>query len=382
MEAENEILSLLYKLDHTHYTIGMEISSFTQEKIKVLYVVESFSTGVYAIVRDIACNLDSNRFTVLILHSLRNDSPKNYEQDFDTTHITLQYVPMGTSKDYIKAISTIRQAIKTFQPHAIHLHSSKAGLLGRIAAKGSPCKHILYSPHGFSFLRTDVGTLARKIFFMLEYGINKFNKSKFIAVSEGELVHAHEITSNAIVINNFIDLQDFNKQLASTKPYIVTTGRISAQKNPLLFNAIAEQLPELQFIWVGDGPQREKLTAPNITITGLLSRSEAISFVEKSEIYIQTSLWEGMPVSILEAMASGKSVVATDIIGNRDLITHNKTGFLCNPDDPKQFIQLVKTLHENDELRLTIGTAAHTYIKNNHDKQQAIARYEKEYASS
>ena len=369
-------------MDNTYYTTGMKTPLSTIEKTRVLYVVESFSTGVYAIVRDIACNLNPDRFTVLILHSLRNDSPKNYEKDFQSSHVTLQYVPMGSFKDYVTATKIIRKTIKTFKPHTLHLHSSKAGLLGRIAAKFSPCKHILYSPHGFSFIRTDVSNFSRKIFFMLEYGINKFNKSKLIAVSEGELVHAHKITSNAIVINNFINLQDFNQRVETTKPYVVTSGRITAARNPHLFNLIAEQLLELQFIWVGDGPQREILTAPNITITGLLSRSEAIAYVQKFDIYIQTSLWEGMPVSILEAMASGKPVVATDIIGNRDLITHNKTGFLCNLDDPNQFIQLIKELHEDKELRLKIGQAAHTYIKNNHDKQQAIARYEKEYSQN
>lgn len=359
----------------------MEPSLPTSEKVRVLYVVESFSTGVYAIVRDIACNLDPDRFTVLILHSLRNDSPKNYEKDFQAPNITLQYVPMGTPRDYVKAIRTIRKTIKTFQPHALHLHSSKAGLLGRVAAKFSSCKHILYSPHGFSFLRTDVDKFSRKIFFMLERGINIFNKGKLIAVSEGELAHAHTITPNAIVINNFIDLEDFTKKASATTPYIVTTGRISPQKNPTLFNTIATQLPELKFIWVGDGPLRDKLTAPNITITGLIPRSEAIDYVQKSEIYIQTSLWEGMPVSILEAMASGKPVVATDIIGNRDLINHNTTGFLCDPEKPEQFTQLVKELHENKALRLQIGETALAYIKNSHDKKQAIAHYEKEYST-
>ncbi|HLW21719.1 MAG TPA: glycosyltransferase, partial [Sphaerochaetaceae bacterium] len=127
----------------------METQHTTPRKTKLLYVVESFSTGVYAIVRDIACNLDPEAFTVRILHSLRPDSPKTYEEDFAQPHISLQYIPMGSLKTYRRAVGAIREAIRTFEPDAIHLHSSKAGVLGRLAAKGSFSKRLLYSPHGF-----------------------------------------------------------------------------------------------------------------------------------------------------------------------------------------------------------------------------------------
>lgn len=341
-------------------------------------MVESFSTGVYAIVRDIACNLDPARFEVLILHSLRDDSPKQPEQDFSLGHITLQYLPMGSSKQYLPAVKSIRQIVKSYHPDCIHLHSSKAGFLGRLAAKRL-CRHILYSPHGFSFLRTDVGTLKRWLFFQLEYWINRYLPAKIIAVSEGEREHALKITKDSVVINNFIDTKAFQANADEETSAIVTCGRISPQKNPALFNEIAKSLPEMQFLWIGDGPLRSSLTALNITITGFLPRDKAIYQVKRACLYLQTSLWEGMPVSILEAMAAGRAVVASNVVGNRDLINDGHTGYLCDPEKPEQFVNRITSLLKLPEIRLTVGSNARSYIMENHNLQRAIDSYQTMY---
>jgi glycosyltransferase involved in cell wall biosynthesis len=346
-------------------------------KTKVLYIVESFSTGVYAIVRDVACNLDKDKFEVLIIHSLRDDSPKTIDQDFIQSNITLKYVPMGTKKDYFKAIKAIKEITKEYKPDAIHLHSSKAGFLGRLAIKGQ-CENVLYSPHGLSFLRTDVNKLFRFIFFQLEYWINKYVPSKIISVSEGENQHALKITKNSIVINNFIDTSAFVEKVEEGEQ-IVTCGRISPQKNPTLFNEIARALPKEQFLWIGDGPLKETLDSPNINITGLLSRQKAVDNVKKASVYLQTSLWEGMPVSILEAMAASKVVVATNVVGNRDLIEDQKTGYLGSPDDVDFFVETLTKLRKDGNLRKKIGDNAKSYIMKNHDLKRAISLYENNY---
>ena len=357
----------------------MNEQTIPQEKIRVLYVVESFSTGVYAIVRDIACNLDPSRFELTILHSLRSDSPSGYVEDFQYPHITLQYVPMGSKKTYVSAIRTIRDVIDRFKPHAIHLHSSKAGVLGRIAAKRATAPQILYSPHGFSFLRTDVSAFARWIFLQVERCINRYCHATIIAVSDGELQEALRITDDAVVINNFIDTSLFGSLVAKPGYPIVTTGRIAPQKNPDLFNTIAQALPEVSFLWVGDGPLRNRLTAPNIFVTGHVSRNEAIQHVVNAHIYLQTSLWEGMPVSILEAMAARKAIVASNIIGNRDLLTHEQSGILCDPDDPQQFITALKELLANQEIRNSLADQAYARVQAKHDVSVAVQRYAEYY---
>ena len=162
--------------------------------VKVMFVVESFSTGVYAIVRDIACNLDRDRFDIHILHSLRDDSPATIEQDYNQNNITLSYIPMGSLKTYPSAVKAIRKHIRSFEPDVIHLHSSKAGVLGRLAAGRKGTQPLFYSPHGFSFLREDVGTMKRRAFLTIEKVVQWWHPAHIIAVSEGEAVHARHIT--------------------------------------------------------------------------------------------------------------------------------------------------------------------------------------------
>lgn len=352
------------------------------KKIRILYVVESFSTGVYAIVRDIACNLDPLRFEVRIIHSLRDDSPTDYVKEMSMTHLQLRHVPMGKASDYLNAVRILRQEIESYRPVCIHLHSSKAGFLGRIACRHSGCTHVLYSPHGFSFLRTDVGFLKRRLFFLLEYWVDRYSPAKIIAVSEGELEEARRLTANTMAINNFIDTNTIFPGQNHEETDIVTTGRIAPQKNPALFNEIARSLPDYSFLWIGDGPLRHQLDAPNITITGYIPRSEVTSYLNGSKIYLQTSLWEGMPVSILEAMATAKAIVASDIIGNRDLIEHKVNGMLCDPSSAHEFVAWISELMADETHRRRLGLAAREHAVVHHDLEAAVAKYMHEYEFS
>ena len=358
----------------------MDLQS-VNSKTNVLYIVESFSTGVYAILRDIAVSLDPQQFHIHIIHSLRSDSPKDFQEDLNYDHISLEYVPMDSAGNYLRAVKQIRRTIRKFQPDAVHLHSSKAGFLGRIAAKREGHTHVFYSPHGLSFLRLDVGRIKRSIFFLLERFISWYAGGTVIAVSQGELKEAKRITDNAVLINNFIEIPEEISNKESETPLVATSGRISPQKNPDLFTSIARTMPEVQFLWIGDGPQRDRLTAENISVTGYLSRSQVLSLLKGSWVYLQTSKWEGMPVSVLEAMALGKPVTASRIIGNCDLIEHGKTGFLYTLDDIHGFKDKIRELLQNRQLRESIGKAARAHAEQHHDVKKAVEAYADMYRS-
>jgi len=350
-------------------------------KAKILYIVESFSTGVYSIIKDIVTNLDQTKFDVLIIYSLRDDSPKDIDKDFNQPNIILKYVPMGNKKEYLGAIKSIKTIVKEFNPDAYHVHSSKGGFLGRLAIKGRK-NRVFYTPHGLSYVRTDVNSFTKWIFFQLEYWINKFTPSKIIAVSNSEKQNALRITRNVIVINNFINFNEYEESLSNEKGPIVACGRITEARNPSLFNSIAKRFPEEKFLWVGDGPLNELLDSPNISITGLLPRTKAIEEVKKAKLYLQTSLWEGMPVALLEAMALGKPAIASDIIGNRDLVTDQVNGYLCPVSEFEEFIEKIKLTLKDYKLRDSLGLAARTHIKENHNVTKAIKLYESEYLTT
>lgn len=356
------------------------ILNMLKERIKVLYVVESFSTGVYSIIRDIVCNLDSAAFHIHIIHSLRPDSPKDYQEQLQQDNISLEYIAMDSLKTYRKAVGRIRSRIQKLSPDVVHLHSSKGGFLGSLAAKGHP--NIFYSPHGFSFLRTDVGFFRRKVFFFLEKLIRKYSGGSIIAVSKGEYCEAERITNSVLLIENFVDISTLPDNTPAELPMVITNGRITYQKNPQLFNAVAMCLPDIRFVWVGDGPLRHCLTSENIEVTGYLSRKDALLFLSQGWVYLQTSKWEGMPVSVLEAMGIGMPSVVTNCIGNRDLIINKKNGYVHDEDDTHGFAGSIIKLIRETKLRKDFGDMAKSNVKKNHSIDIAVKKYSEIYAAT
>lgn len=347
-------------------------------KIRLLYVVESFATGVYSVIHDIATNLNPKEFEVKIIYSLRVETPADYEQEFAQHNIDLVHIPMGSAKYYLSAIKKIKHVVAQYQPDVIHLHSSKAGFLGRLVTRKAKAQ-LFYSPHGFSFLRTDVNALSKRLFFYLEKGISRYRKSTFITVSAGEATQAQRLGTDVQIINNFIDSSQIIPQAENEELFVAICGRITPARNPELFNAIAQRMPQVHFKWIGDGEERAKLTAPNIEVTGYLSRKEVLKILPSAAVYVQTSLWEGMPVAVLEAMSAAKPIVASNIIGNRDLIVSGSTGILCDPHDVDGFISHIEKLLASQEMRIRLGNAAREYVIENHDLHKAVTAYEELY---
>ncbi len=348
-----------------------------------MYVVESFATGVYSVVKDLVNNLPADKFEIVLVHSLRPDTPTKYKHHFPHKHVKLIHVPMDSILHYMLSIPKLIKIIKTEQPDIIHLHSSRAGFLGRLAGKLAGSGVMFYSPHGFSFLRCDVGRLKRSLFFRLEQTASLLG-GVVVASSEGEFQQAKKYCSQVVKIENFVDIKSLEEIIQGSerspgKPLIIgTVGRITAARNPKMFDQLAQSLPETKFTWIGYAlDEEEKPKASNVTITGFLSRDEAITELAKLDVYVQTSLWEGMPIAVLEAMALGKPVVATDIIGNRDLITHEKTGFLAQ--NSEDFVRLLRMLIDDEDLRLRIGDAAAEYVRQHHDLDLAVKRYSELY---
>ena len=347
--------------------------------ISILHIVESFSTGVYAVVRDLSCTLDTSFFTIHIIYSRRDDSPKNIRKDFTGSNITMEYIPMGSWREYLPAMRSIRRSAAKFIPDVVHCHSSKAGFLGRLALRGVKNKRMFYSPHGFSFLRSDVGRLKRASFLLLEQAAHLYAGGTIIAVSPGEQAAAQRISDRVVLIPNFIESASLPFGQESDVPIVITSGRISPQKNPVLFQTVAERLPDLQFRWIGDGPLRNTLTAENIEVTGFVERREVLEHLGEAWVYLQTSLWEGMPISLLEAMGMAKPVVVTDCIGNRDLVEDGITGFIHSSEDIEGFVKSIQRFVDKKELRKYVGTNARAYVREHHDIEHAVKQYARLY---
>lgn len=325
-------------------------------KKKILYIVEAMGGGVFTYIVDLANEL-VDTYDMYIAYAVRKQTPSNYKDYFDKRIHLIEVKnfarAINATKD-IAAFFEIRKIANEVKPDIIHLHSSKAGALGRFAFNGKRVP-LFYTPHGYSFLMQNSSEAKRKIYKGIEIVCGKRNCTT-ISCSKGEHSESQKLNKQAVYVNNGINMGQLQKLMdevgnAKQHPFTVfTLGRICYQKNPALFNKIALAMPDVRFLWIGDGELRSELTAPNITITGWTERKEALKYSTSGDVFVLTSLWEGLPISLLEAMYMKKVCVVSNVIGNRDVIKNGTNGFVCNSVD--EYVRTIKCAKNNDMSRL------------------------------
>lgn len=300
--------------------------------MKVLHIVECFGGGVYDFIKNLTD--DMNEYEITILYGDRGGLRKNFKDDFNKNIKFVKWEnaqrEISLSKD-IKALFELVKVLKKEKYDVIHLHSSKAGFLGRVGTKlVGQSKNVIYTTHGISFLRQDISNSKLKLFILLEK-IGEICGGQTIACSKSE---AEFIKSKGIkceYINNGIKIDEkFVKQPKKDDiTRIINVGRITEQKNPKLFNEIAQKYidnPKIKFIWVGEGEDRELLSAQNIEITGWLSQEQVKERLKESDIYLSTSKWEGLPLAVLQAMNYELPLILSNCVGNIDLVEDGING--------------------------------------------------------
>lgn len=352
------------------------------EKKKILYIVEAMGGGIFSYIVDLSNEL-INYYDIHIAYAVRKQTPQNYMDYFDK-RINLIKVEnfcrsINPIKD-IKAMLELKQIEKKIKPDIIHLHSSKAGAIGRIAFNGKI--PMFYTPHGYSFLMENCNAIKRILFKSIEYICAK-RKCVTISCSAGEHLETLKLTKKAVYVNNGININELQKNIDKTEkinhPFTVfTLGRICYQKDPTLFNEIAKQLSDIRFIWIGDGELRNELNSSNIEVTGWVDRMKAIKYAVNADVFILPSRWEGLPISLLEAMYMKKICIVSNVIGNRDVIINNYNGFIClNADD---FIKKIKTVRINDFD--SVVENAHNEILKKYNTQIMASEYKDIYENS
>lgn len=242
------------------------------EKKKILYIVEAMGGGVFTYIVDLANEL-VNKYDMYIAYAVRKQTPKNYKDYFDKRIHLIEVKNFGRAINPTKDIAAffeVKKIAAEVKPDVIHLHSSKAGAIGRVAFDGKI--PMFYTPHGYSFLMENCNPTKRRVFKLIESVCAKRNCTT-ISCSVGEHQETLKLTKNAAYVNNGINMKELQEIVNQTEkvahPFTVfTLGRICYQKNPTLFNTIAELLPDVRFVWIGDGELREELKSKNIEISG------------------------------------------------------------------------------------------------------------------
>ena len=348
--------------------------------MKVVHVIEPMEHGVFIWVIDMANNLVECGYDVTVIHSLREATPENWRELFDP-RVKLIHIQMGRAINPItdiKALFRITRALKRIGPDVIHGHSSKSGVLARAAGfLLRQNKRTIYTSHAIHYPLIEQ-PLKRSIYKLLEL-VAYWMGGTIVACSKREYdIILDEITNKNPArlrcISNGIDLsqiqvKDYNiAKPESEKVRIGVLGRVSNQKAPWVFAAIAKTLlakhNNVEFVWVGGGePEDEKpLREAGVLITGFLDRDQAIEETARLDIFLQTSLYEGLSLALLDAQAAGIPAVVTNIPGNDEVVQHEQCGFVGNNET--ELAAFTERLILSSALREQLGMGARRYVEN------------------
>ncbi|OCX09237.1 glycosyltransferase [Lactobacillus crispatus] len=348
-------------------------------KKKILYFVEAFGGGVFTYLVNLTNEL-CDEYDIYIAYGLRKQTPKNFKKYFDKRIHLIKVQNYQRSISLLrdtKALLEMKRIANKVKPDIIHLNSSKAGILGRFLFRNSKVP-VFYTPHGYSFLMADISNQKKAFYKLLEKAF-AFKNIETIACSKGEYEITKELTSNATYVDNGINLKEFDginmdHQTNFDHLKIATLGRISLQKNPVMFNRIAESFPNVDFIWIGDGELRDKLTTPNIKVTGWVDNKTALNYLADTDIFILTSLWEGLPMALLEAMYMKKICIVSDVVGNRDVIHDGQNGYICS--SVSDYVKIINNIMARRSLDQIIVNAKENVI--NHYNSEIMANQYKQ----
>jgi len=281
-------------------------------------------------------------------------------------------------KDFL-ALIEIYRFIKKNNIEIVHTHSSKAGILGRFAARLAKVKIILYTVHGWSF-NDYQPRLLRRLFIWLERICAKFTH-KIIVVShydkqKGLDNHIGEANKYSL-IRYGIDYTEFQPKVQTLRQELgissnaLVIGMVACfkpQKSPqdfIMLASLVRDIPkDLRFILVGDGVLGKKverlISKFNLKKQVILAgwRRDIPRLLSIIDVFVLTSLWEGLPISVLEAMASSKPVVATHTGGIQEVVIEGKTGFLIPPRNIKEMAKRLVLLLKDENLRRNMGENA------------------------
>lgn len=338
--------------------------------MKIIHITEALGGGVAHSLSQLAKAQAADGHQVLVVHSVRPDTPVDLLPGLYPAPIERRVLPMVTAiapGADLRALGQIYALLKTEDPDVIHLHSSKAGVLGRLAAllQGKQDR-VFYSPRGFAFLREDVSPTKQKLFLNLERFASRLGGTVIgCSGTEADLARTEVGHASTCLVENSVDLTAVPVAIgfANRRVRVVTSGRICYQKAPWRFREMSmgcEDLP-VDFVWLGDGDLSADLMVngvlpPHMQIAGWQPRAGVYASLASADIFVLPSLWEGMPLALIEAQAAGLPAVVSNVVGNRDVVFDGETGFVCDSD--QALIEKTRLLIKDDALRQMMGQAA------------------------
>ncbi|SFB00635.1 glycosyltransferase family 4 protein [Selenomonas ruminantium] len=352
----------------------MEISNNTPRKIAYIITLSDLG-GAQSHVYEVIRNIGEYGYAPILITGAEGWLTERATSRGIICHIVSDLVrPIAPIHDF-KAVREVKRILQEEQPVLVHCHSSKAGIIGRIAAHSCNIPAI-FTAHGWAF--TDgVNPIKRRLYAWIE-NMAAYLTDRIICVSEydrnlGIKYLPHHKEKMVTIHNCILDMpqfvRDWNKHPVGDVLNIIVVARFSTpKKNKEILRCLRNMLDiglKITVTFVGDGPQWEqaKAEAKKLHLGGkaifLGPRTDVAELLPKYDMFLLLSNWEGFPISILEAMRAGIPILASDVGGVKEAVRHRETGFLLeNDSDIEKYIQQcfgndseIKEMGKNGRLR-------------------------------
>lgn len=284
----------------------------------------------------------------------------------------------------VRSLISLLKIVNKHGIDIIHSHGKGAGIYSRILGlmTGKPVVHTF---HGFHY--THLNPFYRWFYLCIEK-LFAYATDVFISVSESEknsCVKAGIVSGDKIVVVlNGVQIPSFRKRTLTKKgTTLVNISRLSREKGiDVLLDIVitlSREYQDFQLLIIGDGPERAKLerkTRENgiekfVSFLGF--RHDVSNLLEQADIYITASRGEGMPLTVLEAMATSLPVVASNVVGNVDVVVHGVNGFLYNINKPNEASECLLKLVNDTALCDSMSKNAYKTIADKHSLAKMCA---------
>lgn len=364
--------------------------------------------------------LDS-KYETLLVGGAKDPSEANSDYIVKNLDIEPIIIPemqraLNLRQDWI-AYQKIKKIIKDFKPEIVHTHASKAGALGRLAAHNMKVPVVVHTFHGHVF-DAYFGSTQASLYKGIERKMAKYS-NRIIAISEiqkDDLVNKYQICpdNKVNIIKLGFDLSRFQEnqpekrtffrqkyQVADDEIVVAITGRLVPIKNHAMFidvvkNVMERTAQKVRFFIVGDGEERQniqqKLAQNNISycdaLKGIFPATVTLaSWIKEvdvvnagADIIVLTSLNEGTPVSLIEAQASNKPIVTTNVGGISDIVVPNQTALLADSNDVTGFTDQLLSLIEDAQKREAMSQQGWVHIRDKFHYTRLVSEMDQLYS--
>jgi glycosyltransferase involved in cell wall biosynthesis len=304
---------------------------------------------------------------------------------FDSPRVTVECIGRPDTP-VLRSVMTLRRRLRALKPDVVHTHNEKAHIRGALATLGMRrAPALVHTRHGETRAAGVAAFANRLAVWRSGFIVSVSQQASAISRAEGASI------GRLRVIRNGIDLNRSGRAAHEARPrcHAVAVGRLTTVKDleTMLRAAsiVSNALPSFHLDVVGDGPSRQALEVlqrqlgleRHVTFRG--ATDDVAGTLGDADLFVQSSLSEGISLTLLEAMAAGVPIAATDVGGTPEVVEHGVTGLLVKPQDPGALAEAMLTILQDRDVAERMGNAGRNRVERHFSVQQMAASYEALY---